>query len=293
MPIEKINFSFERQLRPPQPKKLIRDSDGDTLVIEQPIRLVSCDTPEKASYAGNAAIAQAKLNQCALRLSNGFFDNHLPKGLREYLMAKITNDAAERHINAGVQAGEVFNRILEDRLTLPSGSKRKVAIIPTGEIIDSYGRLLAYTAPYFNKSELPPKNSPERRTFNLDMVANGWAAFFPVYPSLPQNADLNAIIFAAELAWEERRGAWDQFGENLLLGYEFRACIKLAAEPRVTDDITKFAEDCAKNAFQRICIDLRTLKETGKHGFYSIPPCYRLWIWEDDIKQARIDLGLK
>lgn len=292
MPIETINFSFERQIRRPQPRKLIRDSDGDTLVIEQPIRLVSCDTPEKAGYAGIAATAQTKLDRCALRLSNGFFDAHLPKELRLYLLAKITSDAAERHINAGIQAGEEFNRILESRLTLPGGGKRKVAIIPTGEVIDDYGRLLAYTAPYFNKNELPPRTSPERRTFNLDMVANGWAAFFPVYPSLPQNDDLNAIIAAAELAWVERKGAWDHFGENLLLGYEFRACIKLAAEPKVTDEITRFAEDCAKNAFQRICIDLRTLQVLEKYGFYSVPPCYRLWVWEADIKQASIDLGL-
>lgn len=292
MPIEKINFPFERQLRRPQPRKLIRDSDGDTLVVEQPIRLVSCDTPEKGNYAGSAATAQAKLDECALRLSNGFFDAHLPKELREYLLAKITNDAAERHINAGIQAGEEFNRILESRLTRPDGSRRKVAIIPTGEMIDDYGRLLAYTAPYFNKNELPPRTSPERRTFNLEMVANGWAAFFPVYPSLPQNDDLNSVIAAAELAWEERKGAWERFGEDLLLGYEFRACIKLAAEPKETDEITKFAENCSNNAFQRICIDLRTLKEAGKHGLYSVPPCYRLWVWEEDIEQARIDLGL-
>jgi endonuclease YncB( thermonuclease family) len=284
MQIEKVNFPFERRTRSSQPRKLIRDSDGDTIVIEQPIRMVSCDTPEKAGFAGPPPTAQQKLNECAHRLRSGFFDDHLPTELREYLLARLTGDAAERHINAGVKAGEEFNKILERRLTRQDGAKRKVAVIPTGEIIDNYGRLLAYTAPYFSKNELPPKGSPERQTFNVDMIANGWAAFFPIYPSLPQNDDMNMAIASAELAWEERRGAWKNFGENLLLGYEFRACIKLAAG---LDGALSATE-----AFQRICVDLRTLREVGKHGFFSVPPCYRLWIWEEDIQQARIDLGL-
>lgn len=50
------------------------------------------------------------------------------------------------------------------------GAKRKVAVIPTGEIIDYYGRLLAYIAPYFKGSEsdpLPPPDDPRRRTTTI------------------------------------------------------------------------------------------------------------------------------
>jgi len=36
-----VNFSFRRNIQSARPKRLIRTSDGDTPVIEQPIRMVS------------------------------------------------------------------------------------------------------------------------------------------------------------------------------------------------------------------------------------------------------------
>ncbi|WP_206061118.1 hypothetical protein [Nonomuraea basaltis] len=95
--------------------------------------------------------------------------------------------------------------------------------------MEKNGRLLAYTAPWFSgtpSDPLPPRDHPDRRTFNLDMVALGWAATFVIYPSIPRPADLNLLIDEAETAWQEQRGAWAQFGQDLLLGYEYRACIK-------------------------------------------------------------------
>jgi hypothetical protein len=116
------------------------------------------------------------------------------------------------------------------------------------------------------------------------MIENGWAAFFPIYPSLPQNKDMNKTIRAAESAWENKKGIWNKYGDKILLDYEYRICIKLAT--------TLTAEDGIKDAFQRICIDLRNLNIVGKYGFYDVPPCYRLWIWDNDIEQAKIDLQL-
>jgi len=119
---------------------------------------------------------------------------------------------------------------------------------------------------------------------NIDMIENGWAAFFPIYPSLPDNGDMNSAIAAAELAWDRKLGAWAEFGETVLLGYEYRMCIKLGT----SDD----AQLGIKEAFQRICVDLRNMKEVGLFGFHAVPPPYRLWVWEDDIVKARQDLGL-
>jgi len=48
-----VDFDFKGKSSRPSPKKLTRISDGDTPVIEQPIRMVSIDTPEKAGYAGH------------------------------------------------------------------------------------------------------------------------------------------------------------------------------------------------------------------------------------------------
>jgi endonuclease YncB( thermonuclease family) len=281
-----VHFNFKRNIRAATSKKLIHTSDGDTPIIEQPIRMVSCDTPEKAHYAGTPEISQPKLDICKQRLENGFYDT-LPQELRDYFIERITNDAADKHISAGMDATTVFEGLLEQRLTKPSGSKRRTAIIPTGEIIDTYGRLLAYIAPWFDggpNDPLPPINDPRRSTFNLDMIENGWAAFFPIYPSLPKNIDMNKAIKAAEFAWNNKKGIWDKYGEKVLVGYEYRMCIKLAAADS--------SEEGIKDAFQRICVDLRTLDVVGKYGFHDIPPCYRLWIWDDDIEQAKIDLEL-
>jgi endonuclease YncB( thermonuclease family) len=284
MPIT-VNFNLPHKDRSAQPRRLIRATDGDTTVIEQPIRMVSCDTPEKGQYAGNPPVSKPKLNECRQRLQNGFY-NTLPPGLREYLISKLTDDAAERHINAGHRASQVFDTVLTTRLTRLDGSLRSVATIPTVNPIDTYGRLLAYIAPWFSGSEsdpLPPPEHPDRRTINLDMIENGWAAFFPIYPSLPRNDDMNRAIAAAEVAWGEKRGAWREFGENVLLGYEYRMCVKLGT--------AKDQEGGINEAFKRICVDLREMREVGLFKFHEVPPCYRLWIWKDDIIQARQDLA--
>lgn len=283
----KVNFSFTRVTRSARPRRLIRVSDGDSLVIEQPIRMVSCDTPEKASYAGKSGVSQPKLDRCRERLENGFY-NEIPDGFKQYLITKLTSDAAERHIHAANRAAQFFDEILETRLTDSNGKLRRIAIIPTGQLIDSYGRLLAYIAPWFSGSLddlLPPRDHPDRRTINLDMIESGWAAFFPIYPSLPRNDDMNLAIAAAEGAWYNKRGVWSEFGDNFLLAYEFRLCIKLGTASTAADGL--------RTAFQRICIDLRNLTEKGLYAWHDVPPPYRLWVWADDIKQARTDLEVQ
>jgi endonuclease YncB( thermonuclease family) len=250
--------------------------------------MVSVDTPEKQHYAGLPPTAQTTLNRCRRRLQDGTY-NALPKDLRDYLIGRLTPDAAERHIGAGLGASAAFEARQEQRLTRPNGTRRRVAVIPTGEFIDRYGRLLAYLAPWFAgppNDPLPPKDAPERHTFNLDMVASGWGALFLIYPSLPRNDDLNLLLEAAAVAWEEKRGAWAAFGEDLLLGYEYRAAIKLGVK-KLEDPAAAIAD-----AYQRLCVDLRHLRLVGKFNYFHVPPSQRLWIWEDDLAQAKLDLAL-
>jgi endonuclease YncB( thermonuclease family) len=283
-----INFPYKRNTIDPKPRKLFRSNDADTIVIaEQPLRLVSCDTPEKAAYAGKPEKSQPLLDICKERLNNGFY-GELPTGLRDYFSNKITSDAAKRHIDAAMDATEVFERMLSERLTLPDGNKRKIAVMPTGDLIDIYGRMLAYVSPWYqNNAEdpLPPVGDPRRNTLNLDMISNGWAAFFPIFPSLPNNRDMNITIKAADEAWTEGKGAWEKYGKSLLLGYEYRMCIKLS-------EGDKSASECIADAFERVCVDLRNLSIVGKFDFYNVPPSHRLWIWEEDLEQAKKDLNL-
>jgi endonuclease YncB( thermonuclease family) len=265
---------------------LIRAVDGDTPNVEQPLRLVSCDTPEKAQYAGGPDVSQPKLDACKQRLQSGFYSG-LQKPLRNYLIKKLTSDAAANHISGGLQATTVFEQLIATRLTRPNGTQRRIGVIPTGEIIDRYARMLAYIVPWFANTPadpLPPKASPERLTFNLNMIENGWAAFFPIYRSLPADDDMNLAITAAEAAWNAKRGVWKTFGKHFLLGYEYRMCIKLA--------LAKTAPKGIADAFQRACVDLRTLKVVGKFGFADVPPPYRLWVWQEDLQEAISALGL-
>jgi hypothetical protein len=116
------------------------------------------------------------------------------------------------------------------------------------------------------------------------MIENGRVVFFPIYPSLPQNNDMNLAINAAESAWNQRKSIWNKYGDNVLVGYEYRMCIKLST--------ALTPEKGIKDAFQRICVDIKTLNIVGKYEFPDVPPCYRLWIWEKDIEHAKIDLQL-
>lgn len=59
------------------------------------------------------------------------------------------------------------------------------------------------------------------------MIENGWAVFFPIYPSPPQNRDMNKSIGAAEFAFNNRKSIWEKYGNRVLLEYEYRMCIKL------------------------------------------------------------------
>ncbi|MGB7210202.1 MAG: thermonuclease family protein [Pyrinomonadaceae bacterium] len=275
------------------PKKDIGSPDGDTIKIEQPLRMVSCDTPEKERPYGKATTAQPKLDITKQRLQNGFFPL-LPKGLVKYLADKITADAAKRHINAGKDASDHFEKVKDQALNKPGGKRRKVGVLPSGEVIDRNGRLLAYVMTYFDKNELPAKNDPSRRTYNLIMVEDGWAVFFPIWPSLPKApADFDLIYKSAKKAWTNKKGMWNKHGNDLLLPYEYRLLMKLSVN--VTAE--KTVNDIMSAAFQRVCVNLRNMKMVGKFDFYKVPPSHRFWIWEKDWNkdktQIKSILGVK
>ena len=277
-----IDFRFERQSYKSAPRRLLHISDGDTPNIQMPIRMCNIDTPEKANYAGRPKKAQPKLDRAVDRLlSNQFAAT--PAKLREYFEKRVTQHAAAQHIDAASRATQIFQKYLDQRLFRDGRSRRRVGVFPQGNVIDSYGRLLAYTAPWYCKEEL--EAGADRTTFNINMIESGWAAFFPFYPTLPKNDDMNFALQRAVHAWENQLGVWEQYGNTFLLAYEYRMLVKLGCS---TGDLSELHDE----AFYRNCIDLRTLKDQGVYGFVDVPPPYRLWVKTAEMPQARADLGL-
>lgn len=285
-------------------------SDGDTPLIEQPIRMVSIDTPEK-QYGGGKALGQEKLNACRDRLQSGFFDGLMPDETKTYLLNKLLSDAASTHIDAAYAASAKFKEFLDSRLQIDSDTRRRLAVFPTGEIIDTYGRMLAYVAPWFEKDELPPFHDPRRRTFNLQMLETGWAALFIIYPSLPKLRDFQLAIDAAKDAFDDDEGQWEH-GESFLPGYEYRMCIKLGTQLVTAkkgsarkrfyrqDDFEdergaleadgwtfsmnaeQLPAEFVAKAFQRHCVDIETKELVGRFRFDLVELWKRMWIWDRD-----------
>jgi hypothetical protein len=94
---------------------------------------------------------------------------------------------------------------------------------------------------------------------------------------------MHLAVTAAEQAWDGRLGMWERYGEDLLARLRV-PCIKLASAATPAKGVA--------DAFQRVCVDLRTLKIVGKFGFPPVPPGLRLWVWEDALAEARATLGL-
>ncbi len=282
-----IALGFRPDTRRVYDAPLLRGVDGDTVNIDQSVRMVSIDTPE-SHFGGSAPTAQATLDRARQRLEAGDYEA-IGQRLRDYLIARLTPDAAQRHLGAGARAGAECAKFRAEQLVIdPVSGVGKVGVLVTGEVIEENGRLLAYVTPWLNRP-LPPPEDPKRRTFNLQLVETGWAVLFLIYPSLPRDADLRRAVHAAQAAWDNKLGAWDEFGEDLLLGYEYRACIKLGEpdKPDKPGELPVAPQGRVDAAFRRVCVDLRTREIAGRFGYHRIEPPYRLWFWQDDLATAR------
>jgi hypothetical protein len=87
--------------------------------------LIACVTRAQPSTP-SCSTAQAKLDLCRQRLQDGTYQD-LPQALRTYLVERLTQDAAERHINAGSRnagsrASQEFQALPDRRLTRPEGA---------------------------------------------------------------------------------------------------------------------------------------------------------------------------
>ena len=77
------------------------------------------------------------------------------RGLAQHLRPKLaTGKAGTLQESQGVSATAKFKELLDEKLTRPSGSKRRVFLRAADQPFDQYGRLLTYMAPSYSSTEL-------------------------------------------------------------------------------------------------------------------------------------------
>lgn len=265
-------------------RALVDITDGDTPNIRMPVRMLSVDTPEVTARSEQRAHAiDEEFRQLAEWIQQGRAP--ISPWLADVVEPKLaTGRAGTLQFQQGRDASAFAKDNAEQRLTRPNGGKRNLFTRIAERPFDDNGRLLAYVAPNYSATERHTLTRRERATFNLDLVAAGWAAPFIIYPSIPGELDLPLFVEAAVDAANARRGIWAS--DETLLAYEYRAMEKLY---RVTKKIVEGGELRAGEAHswrERYCADMRTRTLHGPEDYTDIPPPYRLWVWPGDVADA-------
>jgi endonuclease YncB( thermonuclease family) len=271
-------------------RALVDITDGDTPNIRMPIRMLSVDTPEvTARSEAGAAKVDAKLAQLADWIDQG--KAPISASLAAVLKPKLaTGKAGTLHFQQGKQASAFAKQNVETRLTRPDGSKRNLFVRTADSPFDNNHRLLAYVAPDFSPKELATLGRQQRSTFNLDLVANGWAATFVIYPAVPGELDLPLLVDAAATARASGLGIWAD--PLTLLAYEYRAMEKLFSVTKKIVDKVDLRPGEARSWRERYCVDMRSRRLHGPEAWIEVPPEYRLFLWPQDVSDAVSRLNL-
>jgi endonuclease YncB( thermonuclease family) len=268
-------------------KKLLDFTDGDTPNIRVPIRMLSIDTPE--TYK-NPRVQDEKFNKLVDWLHQGIAP--INQDLSDYLSPRLaTGDAGTRQEDQGNAAKTFIDDLARRRLNdRPGAGPRNLFVRVADRPFEKRGRLLAYVAPSYSREERDRMTRRERSTFNLDMVAAGWAASFVLYPNIPNELDLPILHSAAREAVQGGKGAWAD--PNVLTGYEFRMLDRLF---EVTEDIANGREVTGHRRsgwVTRYCADMTTGTLYQPQDYFKAAPENRLFIWPEDTRQAVADLNL-
>jgi endonuclease YncB( thermonuclease family) len=197
----------------------------------------------------------------------------------------ITGKAGTLQEKQGNKATEVFRKLLEKKLTRPKKKiKRKIFIYAADEHFDQYGRLLAYMSPKYSKRELATITREDRATFNLLMVETGWAAPFPIFPSIPRHVDLTMLQQAAKKAFTQKKGCWKD--PKMLTGYEFRMCVRLYEITKKLVNNRKLSSKEKYGWIHRYCADMTTKEIFYEQDYYKVKPYNRIFIWPKDVMDA-------
>ena len=234
------------------PSSLLSISDGDTPEVKMGVRMLGIDTPE-LHFPGNSN--PEKQDPILLKLPEKDVFKKLPEELKNYLLprlegagkrqkkwAKLAKVALEEIVdvsfysvgkgktlsNSPFVKGENQSSSLKKRDT--EGRKfnrgnRKIFLAVGKEVIDCYGRILAYCGPYLTKEERKVLGQPD--TFNLKMLKLGFAISNIHSGNLPKDEDIELVIKAVKEAREKKMGFWSE-KDKILHGYEFRALVRMS-----------------------------------------------------------------
>jgi endonuclease YncB( thermonuclease family) len=271
-------------------RALVDITDGDTPNIRMPIRMLSVDTPEVTARSdAGAARVDAKFAQLADWIDHG--KAPVSASLAAVLKPKLaTGKAGTLQFQQGKQASAFAKRNAETRLARPGQEPRNLFIRTADSPFDNNHRLLAYVAPNFTPKELATLPREQRSTFNLDLIAAGWAAPFVIYPAVPGEDDLPLLVDAAATARSSGLGIWAD--PDTLLAYEYRAMEKLFAVTKKIVDGDDLKPGEARSWRERYCVDIRTRILHGPEAWTRVPPEYRLFLWRADVSDAVSRLNL-
>ncbi|MGY5123177.1 thermonuclease family protein [Streptomyces nigrescens] len=273
-------------------RALVDVHDGDTPYVKMPVRMLSVDTPETtAETAEQAESVDKEFKQLAAWIREGIAP--ISDDLAEFLLPKIeTGHAGSLQRGQGTAAAEFNTENIKKRLAegRKPGKERSIFIRTADDLFDDNNRLLAYLAPNYSKTELANLPREKRPTFNLDLIAAGWAAPFVIYPSIPGELDLPLLLKAADKAVKGKKGIWKD--PKTLLAYEYRALGKLHDVTKKKADKREWEPGEAFSWRTRYCVDIRNRELHGPEDYFRVPPIYRLWLWPQDVKEAIGQLNL-
>lgn len=266
-------------------KSFERITDGDTPYISMSIRMLCIDTPE-VHYPGNSNPEKHddKFSELADWIAQG--EAPVDDELAAYLQPRLaTGNAGTLQKQQGKSATDALNQLLEEKLKKPGSSrKRRLFLRAADEHFDQYGRLLTYIAPNYSSKERESMTLLERATFNLLMVDNGWAASFPIFPSLPRYDDLILLQESAESAFKNKLGAWED--PQTLTGYEFRMCFRLWEATRKLVQGRKLSRRERSGWITRYCVDMTSKEIFSPQDYIKVEPYNRIFIWPKDVNDA-------
>jgi endonuclease YncB( thermonuclease family) len=269
--------------------KLVEVTDGDTPVVTTSIRMLSVDTPEKRYNNKKPSAYDESLAKLAGWMAAG--KAPIVDALAAQLQPKLaTGQAGTLQEQQGAQASATLTQLMAEKLTKPDGKKRSLFIWIADEPFDQYGRLLAYLAPSYSPQELQALTRMQRATFNLLMVDTGWAAPFPIYPSLPRFTDLELLRSVAQSAHDTPKGAWQNPAS--LTGYEYRMCVRLFEVTEKLEKGEKLSSAERHGWIDRYCVDMTTLEVFEPQNYFRVKPYNRVFVWPQDISEAVAQMNL-